>query len=75
MLMNKNSNYKASFIYTYQHEHVSEMYMKIFTWIIRTYTHTRERGWGGRENSNSETLFYKDCSLGSVKNLSINRPL
>ena len=28
---------------------------------------------GGREressNSNSKTLFYKDCSLGSVKNL------
>ena len=23
-----------------------------------------------RENSNSETLFYKDCSLDSVKNLS-----
>ena len=23
-----------------------------------------------RENSNSKTLFYKDCSLGSVKNLS-----
>ena len=22
-----------------------------------------------RENSNSKTLFYKDCSLGSVKNL------
>ena len=29
----------------------------------------RERG-GGRENSKS--LFYKDCSLGSVKNLSNN---
>ena len=29
-------------------------------------------GWGvgERENSNSKTLFYKDCSLGSVKNLS-----
>ena len=25
----------------------------------------KERG----ENSNSKTLFYKDCSLGSVKNL------
>ena len=25
-----------------------------------------------RENSNSKTLFYKDCSLGSVKNLSNN---
>ena len=25
-----------------------------------------------RENSNTKTLFYKDCSLGSVKNLSIN---
>ena len=24
------------------------------------------------ENSNSKTLFYKDCSLGSVKNLSNN---
>ena len=23
-------------------------------------------------NSNSKTLFYKDCSLGSVKNLSNN---
>ena len=23
-----------------------------------------------RENSNSKTLFYKDCSLGLVKNLS-----
>ena len=27
---------------------------------------------GRRENSNSKTLFYKDCSLGSVKNLSNN---
>ena len=27
---------------------------------------------GERENSNSKTLFYKDCSLGSVKNLSNN---
>ena len=27
-------------------------------------------GEGERENSNSKTLFYKDCSLGSVKNLS-----
>ena len=25
-----------------------------------------------RENSNSKTLFYKDCSLGLVKNLSNN---
>ena len=25
-----------------------------------------------RENSNSKTFFYKDCSLGSVKNLSNN---
>ena len=25
-----------------------------------------------RENSNSKVLFYKDCSLGSVKNLSNN---
>ena len=25
-----------------------------------------------RENSNSKTLFYKDCSLGSVKNLTIS---
>ena len=25
-----------------------------------------------RENSNLKTLFYKDCSLGSVKNLSNN---
>ena len=25
-----------------------------------------------RENSNSKTLFYKDCSLGSVRNLSNN---
>ena len=24
---------------------------------------------GEAENSNSKTLFYKDCSLGSVKNL------
>ena len=23
----------------------------------------------GRENSNSKKLFYRDCSLGSVKNL------
>ena len=29
------------------------------------------RGVGSRhrENSNSKTLFYKDCSLGSVRNL------
>ena len=27
---------------------------------------------GETENSNSKTLFYKDCSLGSVKNLSNN---
>ena len=26
----------------------------------------------GGENSNSKTLFYKDCSLGSFKNLSNN---
>ena len=32
----------------------------------------REGGERERENSNSKTLFYKDCSLGSVKNLSIN---
>ena len=25
-----------------------------------------------RENSNSKTFFYKDCGLGSVKNLSNN---
>ena len=34
-----------------------------------------ERGGGGGfggENSSSKTLFYKDCSLGSVKNLSNN---
>ena len=32
-----------------------------------------ERGGGGeRENSNSKILFDKDCSLGSVKNLSNN---
>ena len=27
----------------------------------------REDTEGERENSNSETLFHKDCSLGSVK--------
>ena len=27
---------------------------------------------GKRERENSKTLFYKDCSLGSVKNLSNN---
>ena len=33
----------------------------------------RERGREGeRENLNSKTLFYKDCSLGSVKNLCNN---
>ena len=37
----------------------------------------RQRGGGGHreretENSNSKTLFYKDCNLGSVKNLSKN---
>ena len=37
----------------------------------------RERIWEvecgrERENSNSKTLFYKDCSLGSLKNLSNN---
>ena len=31
----------------------------------------RERE-GERENSNLKTLFYKDCSLGSVKNQSNN---
>ena len=39
----------------------------------------KERGMegGGREysNSNSKTLFYKDCSLGSFKNLSNNLSL
>ena len=29
-------------------------------------------GGGGGENSISKTLFYMDCSLGSVKNLSNN---
>ena len=30
----------------------------------------REKGKGGEGgNSNSKTLFYKDCSLGSIKNL------
>ena len=50
----------------------------------RSHEPRRERGcgggreggeWGGqreRENSNSKTLFYKDCGLGSVKNLSNN---
>ena len=34
----------------------------------------REKEGGGGENSNSisKTLFYKDCSLGSFKNLSNN---
>ena len=32
----------------------------------------REPGIGGSGNSNLKTLFYKDCSLGSVKNLSNN---
>ena len=31
-----------------------------------------ERERGENSNSNSKTLFYKDCSLGSVKNLSNN---
>ena len=36
--------------------------------------HTRRARDAQRENSNSnsKTLFYKDCSLGSVKNLSNN---
>ena len=34
---------------------------------VRLHVRARER-----ENSNSKTLFYKDCSLGSVKNLSNN---
>ena len=29
-------------------------------------------GGAGRENSNSKKLFYKECSLGLVKNLSNN---
>ena len=33
---------------------------------------SRAQGKRERENSNSKTLFYKDCSLGSVKNLSNN---
>ena len=33
------------------------------------YATNRERE---RENSNVKTLFYKDCSLGLVKNLSNN---
>ena len=28
---------------------------------------TDTKAWGWRENSNSKALFYKDCSLGSVK--------
>ena len=32
----------------------------------------RDKGRGERENLNTKTLFYKDCSLGSVKNLSNN---
>ena len=40
----------------------------------RTHTHTPHERERERENSisNSKTLFYKDCSLGSVKNLSNN---
>ena len=33
----------------------------------------RERDWEReRERENSKTLFHKDCSLGSVKNLTTN---
>ena len=32
----------------------------------------RRSGERERERENSKTLFYKDCSLGSVKNLSNN---
>ena len=35
----------------------------------------REGREGEKSNSNSKTLFYKDCSLGSVKNLSNNESL
>ena len=31
-----------------------------------------EKGVRQSENSNTKTLFYKDCSLGPVKNLSNN---
>ena len=40
--------------------------LHIFTVQNLSFAHIRERE---RENSNSKTLFYKDCSLGSVKNL------
>ena len=57
------------------------------THILRERERERERGGGmeggregrgggrGRDNSNSKTLFYKDCSLGSVKQLVLARLL
>ena len=41
---------------------MSDIVLLLYTRELR-----RERE---RENSNSKTLFYKDCCLGSVKNLS-----
>ena len=38
--------------------------------IFRPFSNLRER-----ENSNSKTLFYKDCSLGSVKTRLTTSPL
>ena len=40
--------------------------------IIRPRLFVDTRAVRERENSNSKTLFYKDCSLGSFKNLSNN---
>ena len=34
--------------------------------------HREGGGGGGEKRENSKTLFYKDCSLGLVKNLSNN---
>ena len=52
-----------------------EREMRVYIYIERETETDRQRQVGrqaGRENSNSKTLFYKDCSLGSVKNLSNN---
>ena len=48
--------------------HLCHIYM-----LCMIYKTERERVWEReREELNSKTLFYKDCSLGSVKNLSNN---
>ena len=46
------------------------IYHTLFSHIEEQFHQTGFKSGEKRENLNSKTLFYKDCSLGSFKNLS-----